>query len=531
MKRVVAYCRVSTDHEDQANSLENQKDYFDRNIKQNSDWKFVNIYADEGITGVSTKKRKAFNKMIEDAYNHKFDVILTKEVSRFARNTVDTLEYTRKLKSIGVEVHFLLDNISTEDKDGELRLTIMSSIAQEESRKISERCRWGARRSMEKGVVFGNCILGYDLKDGKLTVNQEQAKVVKSIFHKYLYEEKGLFTIARELMEKGIKTDRNNSKWYPSTIKTILMNEKYCGDLKQGKTYIPNYLDKKTKINKGEREFVIIRDNHTPIISREEFEKVQEEMEKRQKSKNYENNFKRHSNKYAFSGKLICNECGKSYGVGSTKILENGKIRRSYRCRTRVDNGRRTTNELGEVYGCDSDIVYEDVLKECIKEIIKAIVKDEENIINAVSKLVEKTINKRIKKQEEENILYNKKKDIKDEIQKAIDLCIKGIISEEELVEKKKEKEKELLHINNELKEQEKENNAIENKDIIIKKAKEIITDIVTTKQFSDEVCRTLIDKIVVYKKNEFDFYLVGNTGDFFSKKEGVLLYNNHGKK
>ena len=531
MKRVVAYCRVSTDSDDQANSLENQKEYFDRSIKQNNDWEFIKIYADEGITGTSVKKRKAFNQMIEDAYKNKFDVILTKEVSRFARNTVDTLEYTRKLKSIGIEVYFLLDNISTEDKDGELRLTIMSSLAQEESRKISERCRWGARRSMEKGVVFGNCILGYDLNKGKLTVNEEQAEVVRSIYHKYLYEEKGLFTIARELMEKGIKTDRGNSKWYPSTIKTILMNEKYCGDLKQGKTYIPNYLDKKTKINKGEREFVIIKNNHEPIISREEFEKVQEEMQRRQKLKNYENNFKRHSSKYTFSGKLICNECGKSYGVGTTKKLESGKIRRSYRCRTRVDNGRKTINELGETYGCSSDIIYEDVLIECVKEIINTIAKNKEDIIDTVSKLVENTIKKRTKKSEKENSLYNKKKEIQTDIQKVIELCIKGIITEEELKLKKKEKERELLHINNELNEQEEENKAIDNKDIIIKKAKDIITDIVKTKQFSEEVCRTLIDKVIVYKKNEFDFYLTSNTGDFFSKKEGVLLYNNHGIK
>ena len=309
MKRVVAYCRVSTDSEDQANSLENQKMYFNREIQNNPEWELVRLYADEGITGTSTKKRKQFNQMIRDAENKKIDVILTKEVSRFARNTVDALEYTRKLKNMGVEVYFLLDNISTADKDGELRLTIMSSLAQEEERKISERCTWGARRSMEKGVVFGNCILGYDLKDGKLTVNKKEAKIVQDIFHKYLYEGKGLFTISRELMEKGIQTARGNKKWFPTTVKAILENEKYIGDLKQGKTYIEDFLNKKTKKNKGEREFVIIKNNHEPIISREDFEKVQEEMKNRHRDTVKEDKKTKYSNKYAFSGKLICSEC------------------------------------------------------------------------------------------------------------------------------------------------------------------------------------------------------------------------------
>ena len=235
MKRVVAYCRVSTDSEDQVNSLENQKMYFNREIKNNPEWEFTKIYADEGITGTSVKKRKEFNKMIRDAENGKFDIILTKEVSRFARNTVDALQYTRRLKAIGIETYFLLDNISTADKDGELRLTIMSSLAQEEARKISERCTWGAKRSMEKGVVFGNIVLGYHLKDGKLTIDQEEAKIVKDIFHKYLYEEKGFFTIGRELMEKGVKTSRGNNKWYATTIKFILTNEKYCRRFKARK--------------------------------------------------------------------------------------------------------------------------------------------------------------------------------------------------------------------------------------------------------------------------------------------------------
>lgn len=213
---------------------------------------------------------------------------------------------------------------------------------------------------------------------------------------------------------------------------------------------------------------------------------------------------------------------------GSTKTLISGAKRRSYRCRTRVDNGKKTINEQGEVFGCNSDIVYEDVLKECLKSILKEVIKDKEKIISDVEKIVETTINKRIKKEEKGNTLLNKKEEIKKERQRAIELCIKGLITEDELQMKKKEKEEELRIIDLELKEQEEEINAFENKKQIIDKAKQTIEDIVETKIISDEVCKSLVDKVIVHSKADFDFYLKGNQGEYF-KRKGVLLYNNHG--
>ena len=206
MIKVAAYCRVSTDKDDQINSFESQKGYFERQINLNPDWELTEIYADEGLTGTSTKKRKAFNKMIADAHLGKFNLILTKEVSRFARNTVDTLQYTRELKALNIGVRFLLDNIYTLDADAELRLTIMASLAQEESRKTSERVKWGQKRQMEKGVVFGRDMLGYDVINGVMHINEEGAEIVKLIFHKFVFEKKGCCTIARELREAGYKT-------------------------------------------------------------------------------------------------------------------------------------------------------------------------------------------------------------------------------------------------------------------------------------------------------------------------------------
>ena len=182
--RVAAYCRVSTEHEDQANSLVSQRRYFTEYIRSHTDWELVDIYYDEGISGTQTAKREGFKRMIQDAMAGNMDLILTKEVSRFARNTVDTLYYTRKLKEYKIGVIFTIDNIDTREQDGELRLTIMASIAQEESRKTSERVKWGQKRRMEQGVVFGRELLGYGVKDGKLYINEEEARIVRAIFHK-----------------------------------------------------------------------------------------------------------------------------------------------------------------------------------------------------------------------------------------------------------------------------------------------------------------------------------------------------------
>ena len=203
MLQVAAYCRVSTDKEDQANSFEAQQRYFRDYIERQPDWVLQGIYADEGISGTSTRKRVEFNKMLHAAELGQIDLIVTKEVSRFTRNTVDALQITRDLRRRGVGVLFLNDSLDTRTNDGELRLTIMSSVAQDESRKTSERSKWGQTRSMEKGVVFGGSLLGYDVIGGKMTVNPEGAEVVRLIFHKYLQERKGCSTIARELREAG----------------------------------------------------------------------------------------------------------------------------------------------------------------------------------------------------------------------------------------------------------------------------------------------------------------------------------------
>ena len=250
MIKVASYCRVSTDSEDQANSFESQQRYFREYIERHPEWELYEVYADEGISGTSTKKRTQFNRMINDAYLGKFKLIITKEVSRFSRNLLDTIAYTRELKSLGIGVIFMNDGFTSLDPDSELRLSIMGSIAQEESRKTSTRVKWGQTRQMERGVVFGTSMLGYDVCDGKLTINPEGAEIVRLIFHKYAVEQKGTSIIARELREAGMKTYSGDVIWNSSHIVRILRNEKYVGDLVQKKTITLDYLTHAKKKNK-----------------------------------------------------------------------------------------------------------------------------------------------------------------------------------------------------------------------------------------------------------------------------------------
>lgn len=326
--KVAAYCRVSTDKEDQANSLQSQKRYFYDYIHQHEGWTFIEIYADEGISGTSTRKRAAFNRMIKDAGEHKIDLILTKEVSRFARNTVDTLEFTRRLKALNVGVLFITDHIDTRDNDGEFRLSIMASVAQEESRKTSERVKWGQRRSMERGVAFGSRVLGYTIKDGALRVNPDETEIVKKIFMKFAYEGKGTTTIAKELYEEGIPPVGKAQRWSASTILQILKNEKYTGDLLQKKYVTADYLTHKRTPNPDPDDVILLKNHHQAIIDPDIWERTQQELEKRaipgRKGVRY-------SVRYWCSGKIKCGICGASYTAIRQK-RKDGTIYEAWAC-------------------------------------------------------------------------------------------------------------------------------------------------------------------------------------------------------
>lgn len=322
-QRVAAYARVSTEQEEQQSSYKAQMDYFTDLIMKNPDWEFAGMYADEGITGTSMKKRDGFNSMVEDALSGKIDCIITKSVSRFARNTVDSLTVIRQLKEKGIDVYFEKENIHTLDAKGELMLTIMSSLAQEESRSISENTTWGQRKRARDGkyqVAFSR-FLGYDRgPNGEFVVNEEQAKIVRRIYTEYA-QGKSSITIADELTAEGIQTPTGKGKWGPSTVLRILKNEKYKGDALIQKTFTTDFLSHSIKKNEGEVPSYYIEGGHEPIVSRELFDYVQTIHDSRKKDNNY--------GRHIIAKKLVCAECGGFYMRYALK--KKGKV--SYYCR------------------------------------------------------------------------------------------------------------------------------------------------------------------------------------------------------
>jgi DNA invertase Pin-like site-specific DNA recombinase len=313
-KRVAAYCRVSTNDEEQLNSYSSQKKHYTNLIQENREWSFAGVYADEAITGTQVIKRIDFQKLINDSLNGEIDMIITKSISRFARNTFDTLKYVRMLKEKNVAVYFEDENINTMTMDGELLLTILSSVAQQEVENISENVKKGLKMKMKRGelVGFHGC-LGYDYhKDEKsLSVNEEEAEIVKYIFDRYVAGI-GASIISKELNQKGILTKRGNL-WTNGTIIGMIRNEKYIGDLLLGKTFTVDPISKRRLDNYGEQDKFYVKDHHQPIIDKEVFEKAQEILERRSyyKKPKYENSTReKYSRKYAFSSLLECGFCG-----------------------------------------------------------------------------------------------------------------------------------------------------------------------------------------------------------------------------
>lgn len=322
--RVCAYCRVSTDSEEQAGSLRNQREFFERYISSREGWELTEIYADEGVSGTGTAKRREFLRMLEDAESRRFDRIITKEISRFARNTVDALVTVRRLRELGIGVTFLNDGIDTLAPEGELRLTILCSIAQEESRRTSERVRWGQKRRMEQGVVFGRELLGYAVRGGKLYVVPEEAETVRYIFGLYVREGLGYASAAARLNSEGIPPKRGK-RWSAAAVARIISNEKYAGRLVQGKTRTADHLSHR-RIKSSPDEMTVIEGHHEAIIPPELFDEAQ--RQRRERTRPAEGG--RYSARYPLSGKIICGRCGGRFVSRSKKTA--GGVYRSWRC-------------------------------------------------------------------------------------------------------------------------------------------------------------------------------------------------------
>ena len=500
--RVAAYCRVSTDKLDQANSLESQQRYFNEYIARNPLWELYEIYVDEGITGTNTFKREDFNRMIKDGKDGKFDLIITKEVSRFARNLLDSIAYTRELREYGIRLIFLNDNIDTDQPDHEFRLAMMASLAQEESRKTSERVKWGQRRRMEQGVVFGRDMLGYDVREGKLIVNKEGAEIVRLIYHKYLDEGKGCHVIANELREAGIKTSRFMKEWSYTVILRVLKNEKYCGDLVQQKTYTQSYLSHKKKANKGELDYVVIKDHHEAIIPRERFEAAQRELQRRHDMHYTKNGF---ANRYALSGKIICAECGATF-VHSQKKCPNGTKYENWTCITKNRQGKPRILENGETVGCDTINLRDTDIKLILKHIISDVMGNREELLDAVLGTVDEVLRVCADKN---NVEYfeNEIGKVEAKKEKLLDMCLSGDI---ETLEYKKACERlnaEHTELLSKLSKEKANRDMIADKTQIIATITEYISALSVGEEWDDVFYRNIIDKIYVHKDRTIDVH------------------------
>lgn len=345
-KRVAAYCRVSTDSEEQLNSYEAQKSYYTQKIEESSDWEMAEIYADEGISGTSMKKRTEFKKMITACKRGHIDLIITKSLSRFARNTVDCLETVRLLKANGIGVYFEKENINTLTESSEFLITLFSGFAQAESESLSKNVAWGWRKSAEAGNVYFQYkrMLGYRKgTDGQPEIVPEEAKIIRRIYRRYLAG-CSLGQIKQELEQDNIPTAQKVERWSSAVIHNILTNEKYMGDALLQKTYITDCISKKVKKNMGERPMYYVENNHPAIIPRETFDQVQKEMTRRSSKrkvlqKSGKTELGKYSGKYALTELLVCGECGSPYK--RVTWARNGKKRIVWRCVSRLEFGTK----------------------------------------------------------------------------------------------------------------------------------------------------------------------------------------------
>ena len=346
--RVAAYCRVSTDSAEQLDSYQAQIAYYTDYIAKNPGWRFAGIYADEGITGTKAEKRPEFQRLMRDCKKGKIDLILTKSVARFARNTVDSLSYVRRLKAQGIGVFFEEQNLDSMKTDSEMFIGIHSVLAQAESENISANVRWGIQQRMKSGTFkFRYNILGYKKgADGEPEIEPEGAETVRLIYSKYLAGE-SLDQIRDSLVQIGAKSFKGKVEWSKESIKHILTNERFCGDMLLQKTYIDNCISRKTRINHGELPKYLIANNHVPIISRDDFQHVQIELARRSSKRKVSSRTiteqGKYSGKYALSEKLVCGECGTPYRRKTWIISGQKKI--VWRCINRIEHGTRICHD------------------------------------------------------------------------------------------------------------------------------------------------------------------------------------------
>ena len=490
--RVCFYARVSTDKDEQLHSLQSQISFFNDYISKVPNWCFIGSYIDEGISGTQVKKRDEFLRMTRDAKKHKFDLILTKEISRFSRSTLDSIKYTQELLSNGVGVYFLNDNINTILPDSELRLTIMSSIAQDEVRKLSERVSFGMKRSIDNGVVLGcSNIYGYVKDKGKLVIDDEQAKMIKIIFDRYANTTDGLSKVSRYLFSLGYKS--RNGKRIDTTILTrIIENPKYKGYYCGHKSKVLDYRTKQKK-RLNESDWIIYKDyeNVPPIVSEELWERANVKLKERQDSfTNRTINKAVFQNRYTYSGKIYCGCHNLTYHRSSAGKRKNNPV---WECQVYRKESLK---------GCSNPRVFEFELDEVFKDMFNKLFKRKNTIFDEIlseCKNYLETNNSELntKNLESKIIVLNNKKD------KLLELVIEEYLSKEDY-----KKQVDLINEDltiyqtkmNELKSNKKDKNNIENK---ISEIKNALEKCLEDNECYSDVFNELIDRIIVHKQND----------------------------
>ena len=487
--KVAAYARVSTDMEDQKNSYESQLKYYMEKMNSNPKWIATQVYADEAISGTQDYKRSDFMRMINDALNNKFDLLLTKSISRFARNTVDTLTYVRKLKEKNVAIFFEEENINTLEMSGELLLTILSSVAQQESETISAHVKLGLKMKMQRGelVGFHGCYgYDYDKTTKTLSINEEEKKIVQYIFGRYV-QGAGTTMIAKELTEAKVPTRRGNPVWCETVVRKIIKNEKYKGDLLQGKTFTVDPITHRRLENMGEEQKYLIEKNHEEIIDNETWNKAQEILSKRSSNYNKGTRNGQFRRMYAFSGITYCAFCGRLVTRRNWTTKSTGK--KAWYCSTAIKQGRR--------YCKDSKPIPEEVIEKCFLDAYKVLCSDKATIIRNFMEKAEPIL-EQTNTQTELEKLNIQEHDLKEKLKKLLDLKLENLISEDAFKEKNYEIERKIKNLQ---KIKEGKEGKLEKEDNLkgkIEGIKELLKKNQIITEFDREVFNILVDKVII---------------------------------
>ena len=492
--RVTFYARVSTDQDEQINSLENQVQYYTELIQSKPNWKFVPGYVDEGISGGSTKKRDNFNRMIRDAKAGMFDFIITKEISRFSRSTLDSIRYTQELLDYNVGVFFQNDNINTLDTDSEFRLVIMAGVAQDEIRKLSERLKFGFRQAIKNGHVLGNDKLyGYDKKDCVLTVNEEEAEIIRIIFDLYGNQRLGTRTISKRLMELGY-TSREGNAFNTLTIRHILENPKYKGWYCGNKSQSVDYRTKRNVLL-DESEWVTYPDPSIPAIVSEELWNRANALYKRRREemKSHSSGLSFH-NRYPYSAKIYCEEHGTTF---HRQVIQTKKGQQEvWQCKVYRSHGRAACS-APQIRSSDLDVILSDIFKELVRDKEKII----DSLVTVLTNIPKEVDYGKLRCQVE-----NEMDDLERKKNRLLDLSIAGALTVEEFKERNDAFNAQILECQGKLTaiRQEEENQSSEELDIpAIRQA--LDEALRFTGEIDTALVATILDKVVVKKESTKD--------------------------